>query len=477
MAHHQNVSPVGLRALLLAIVAVTLLSAKDVSAQTPDVGDKQGQGRPTLTVKATADLVEQLSKYKADKDIRPEASLLEPSKVLFLPQRAGESESGQQDRLALEVEFNETFFPYQNPESASDRHFGGGVTKLGITPMYRVRIWKENSAPVRTPSFMPKGTFYWDRLQPRAAGHQWGEAAAGSGVFRSIPVHSLAVTVGHHSNGQDGCIFADASGNGFSADDCPSDPNPVYINRRNGSFSTNYGELSYTYRRFRLRPQDERYDIVHRPIAGLWDKERRSHLSWLIGAAYQWHPPFNTMGAAVDKALRPTFGMHRVRVTVGFDKYRGDRSRPATGLAKIPTRLGETSYRFRAWTEITNKTEDVSNCGPAAPHIYRCAPRVSWGADVTVGLFSKIDGLGIYARLMQAQDYYNLSFFQRKRLRFQAGLSMSLSRGRGRVFPVIAPTVLEAEAADPVGWKASQPAIRNELKQIRKAEGSVGGGR
>ena len=130
------------------------------------------------------------------RDLRPEAFFFESSKVLFLPQvlqNGGHAPSASQERLALEVEFNETIFPYQNRASALDRHLGGVTWAAGLTPMYRVRIWREFSAPVRTPSFMPKGTLQFNYVGPRKAGRQWGDRADGSRGY--VPLTSLMLTL------------------------------------------------------------------------------------------------------------------------------------------------------------------------------------------------------------------------------------------------------------------------------------------
>lgn len=50
-----------------------------------------------------------------------------------------------------------------------------------------------------------------------------------------------------------------------------------------------------------------------------------------------------------------------------------------------------------------------------------CAPRLSWGLDFTIGLWSKADGLGLYTRYTRGQDPYNLSFPQMKDNKFQMG--------------------------------------------------------
>ena len=79
-----------------------------------------------------------------------------------------------------------------------------------ITPQIIIRMYQEESFPVRTPSYMPQITAYYL-------------------LSSKLKVNSLScfAKLAHHSNGQDGIFFLD---NGD-------------INYKNGSFSTNYYEL------------------------------------------------------------------------------------------------------------------------------------------------------------------------------------------------------------------------------------------
>ena len=438
--------------------------------------------------------------YSPNRDLRPEASLMEPSKALFFPHLLSPVPvaGANREALAVEVEFNEAFFPWQNRPSALDLYFGGSTAKFAITPMYRVRILKARSAPVRVPSFMPKGTFFRDFLTPRERGYQWGEGPDGDP--KSITIHTLAATVGHHSNGQDGCLFADASGKGYPTDakeGCPTTPDPatIRINRVNGSFSTNYAEVSYFFRRLRLahRPLDEvctvdargigdvpndrdcdryddRYDVQD-SLNGVWNRQRRAQYSWLVGATFQWNPPFSTFGGALEKPVRAIYGMNRLRVSAAYEKYWGENgyTGPETKrlLPRLVRRFRETGFKTRAWAEVTDKSKNAANCvlGTATDFAPACAPRFSWGVDLTIGLLSKADGLGIYARYMRAQDYYNLAFSQRKENSFQLGLSFSLSRSRGQAFPVLVRSRIDAEKdMNPVAWKVYRQRIKSSLK-------------
>ena len=96
------------------------------------------------------------------------------------------------------------------------------------SPRVRLRMIEADSAPVRTPSYMPKGTFTGIFFR--------GESARRVGVWAAM------LTVGHHSNGQDGCLFTTdqkvTDSRGKST--CIGQPNLAAINKIDGSFSTNF---------------------------------------------------------------------------------------------------------------------------------------------------------------------------------------------------------------------------------------------
>lgn len=370
-----------------------------------------------------------------DRDLRPEAYFFEPSKVLLLPhifRGTGEAPTGSQDRLAVEVEFNETIFPYQRRASPDDRHFGGFTFALGLTPMYRVRIWKERSAPVRVPSFMPRGTAQVNWLDRREPGRQWGERSDGN--RGRVKMTSLMAALGHHSNGQDGCLFADVSGVGFPEDSCPTAPTEIRVNRLNGSFSTNYLQLSVFRAHFSV-PKTATLEATARKRAGLWGDDRRASYAFSYGVTYEWNFPFDTFGGALEKPIRPIYGMNRLRVLGGYERY------PVEGGRRTQPR-----FKVTAWVQLIDNKDRTADCDPAVgSSLTPCAPRVGFGADINVGLGSRVDYLGAYARFYHGQDYYNLSFPQRKQDRLQLGLSFTPGRSRGPAFPTLEQRVLEEE--------------------------------
>ena len=89
----------------------------------------------------------------------------------------------------------------------------GGRFGVELTPKFVVRIFDDESTPVRSPSYMPRATVYVARDV------EWNLASEQPGTFYSI-------RVGHHSNGEDGDFYADGR-----------------IDVDEGSFSTNYVEV------------------------------------------------------------------------------------------------------------------------------------------------------------------------------------------------------------------------------------------
>lgn len=110
---------------------------------------------------------------------------------------------GMKDRLLFEAKVAPNLII-----DCSERH-----TMFVITPKTVLRMFNEFSAPVKTPSYMPRATLYWLPWEPEV----------NSSIFPF-----LSLTVSHHSNGQSGKFFTEDGRN----------------NHENGSFSTNYVDLA-----------------------------------------------------------------------------------------------------------------------------------------------------------------------------------------------------------------------------------------
>jgi len=109
---------------------------------------------------------------------------------------------------------------------------------FSINPDFTVRVRKEKSAGVRTPSFKLGGTLYL-RLSPNTKHYNYAE---------------LGFT--HHSNGQDG----------------PALSSDGTINTLNGNFSTNYLTANYRFGHFTDKETRTKYYGFHHRIGLQWHK-------------------------------------------------------------------------------------------------------------------------------------------------------------------------------------------------------------
>jgi hypothetical protein len=120
-----------------------------------------------------------------------------------------------------------------------------------LTPKVVLRMFNEESTPVRSPSFMP-----------RIAAYFWFQQ-----TVRGTPTFYGSVTLSHHSNGQAGPFFNEDGS----------------INHEDGSFSTNYFEFTVYATGF-----------------------TKQVLGW-SSLGLQWHPGFNE-----DPELRGRYGLLRL---------------------------------------------------------------------------------------------------------------------------------------------------------------------
>jgi hypothetical protein len=250
------------------------------------------------------------------------------------------------------------------------------------TPRVRLRMFNARSAPVRTPSYMPKGTAMLMRLR----GLPNNSVGLFSGMF----------TVGHHSNGQDGCLFETDT---LQGEDCVGPADLNRINLKDGSFSTNYVRLGARYRRTRLRAELEDANGRSRldpsggkestspgtppdPLTNVPDNvappERQvqaGYQEWTVGIDVDLH--FHT-----DKRIEPFYGTRRFEAMAGgamkFPKVCRGR---AAGQASVRY-IGEPPIDGTSWVYQVDGT---------------CT-------------FNDSAGWGLFVRFYKGQDYYNLGF-------------------------------------------------------------------
>jgi hypothetical protein len=235
------------------------------------------------------------------------------------------------------------------------------------SPRVRLRMIEADSAPVRTPSYMPKGTFTVLRFR--------GESARRVGIWAGL------LTVGHHSNGGDGCLFegetkvtVDSKTTCIAAASAAPGLTtaPARINKIDGSFSTNFVRVGARYRRERLEQVSPDEQIGKRAVTVAVDVQQHFH---------------------TDPRVKPLYGTTRGDVALAFATRikRVCRSRLSTGVT--------LSY-------VGGPPDGV---GPLAIQL-----------DGTC-TFTNEGGWGLFARYYGGQDYYNLGFAESIK-RFQFGV-------------------------------------------------------
>lgn len=99
------------------------------------------------------------------------------------------------------------------------RQRGDSKMMMVLTPQIMLRMYNEESYPVKTPSYIPQISFYYLMGYPELAHH--------TTVFARIA---------HHSNGQDGNFYLDGP---------LLDVNEPKINLQSGNFATNFFEFGF----------------------------------------------------------------------------------------------------------------------------------------------------------------------------------------------------------------------------------------
>lgn len=233
----------------------------------------------------------------------------------------------------------------------------GRAYVLTGTPGIRLRMFPSVSSPVRTPSYMPKGTFqYFVVPTPTSAERD---------------IWEFHFTAGHHSNGQDGCLYINE---GRRGEKCPlrSGPlgpilEPSPINRRDGSFSTNYLRGGMNYRHSALRG------------------ESVSELT--AGAELEFHPK-----AFISDRIADLYGRTRPKISGSVA-----RKRPNAPVWTCPSRL-------EGKVDLT--------------YVIGIPDQIPFGDKMSQLIVSaqtscfpfKTRQWGFFARYYRGQDYYNLGF-------------------------------------------------------------------
>jgi hypothetical protein len=235
-----------------------------------------------------------------------------------------------------------------------------------FTPNIRLRMLNTPSNPILPPSYLPKLTFQLAHLRLL---HRADKERAP----RMLAL-GLNVILGHYSNGEDGCFFANQQG---KDPDCTPEEGQLPLNEITGSFSTNL----------------LRFELHGRLGFGV-DPRRVS--AWIVGA--------NTF-YELNSAIGPG-GMSPAQRRVYGNGHWG------VGL------LGEryvNGHRFRLEGALSHPfAETPKQRGTFSVEV---AANPRWAA-----------GFGVFARYVRGQDYYNILFLERISL-FQFGLVFELNPG------------------------------------------------
>jgi hypothetical protein len=343
-------------------------------------------------------------------------------------------------------------------------------------PMVKLRMFvKERSSPVRTPSYMPKGTgqLFWFKLQEQ-----------------KVDLFAAQATVGHHSNGQDGCLFKIQERESEDSDaDCipeiPADRTPSEINRRDGSFSTNYLQFGWRYRHIVLDPAiksekvaQAEYMLQNAVRAGDWPAvlEASARLRTAAGLASNaqelvdgWEARLRravavaaenpksdaardaiidasvALVAAANPVLRTS--SHDVTLGVDLELNPGDgRFLGGAGIdPELKSRYGATRVTLLGGIAARIKGCDRAEGKGSAKYIHRPTDGVpSWAWSVEGQCLFRQTNWGLFARFYSGQDYYNLAFVDDVR-RLQVGMTYSQEGFlRFRAKPVSAAEAREA---------------------------------
>lgn len=247
---------------------------------------------------------------------------------------------------------------------------------LSTTPMVKLRMFAEASSPIRTPSYMPKGNVQFVRMRNVSRAPEDDELARARGPIEMWLID--AIPFGHHSNGQNGCLFTNQSRDANGECAVVDLSHPRAINKVDGSFSTNYIEAGVHYGRLHLDSGESAFQTKR---------------EWRAGFGLQLNPK-GYLGGAIDDELADLYG----RTRVFFEGNMAGRDFSFCGRLE-----GQIQLHY---------IHDVPDTVPSVTTIVEgaCLPR-RWG------------GTGLFVRFYNGQDYYNLGFAG-KTTRLQFGLTL-----------------------------------------------------
>ena len=275
--------------------------------------------------------------------------------------------------MLFEGQLSPNLVIYQNLtrkiEKLDPRAVGEGwhyARALSFDPMVRVRMLQQFSDPVRSPSYIPKLTYQEFFYRARSSSSP------------SVDLLAAQVTLGHHSNGQDGCTFLDQTVvNGESLPQPVNrDASTAAVNTRDGGFSTNFVIVGARFRRTEF------------------NSENRARFDWTIGADLELNPTKFLGDGGLAPELSPLYGPTRLSAIVGA----------ATTFGRL----------CKSRLEVLGSAKYIRG-GPSTVPLVTTTARAAC-------IFSDTGGWGLLVRYYRGQDYYNLGFLQNIS-RFNLGLT------------------------------------------------------
>lgn len=251
-----------------------------------------------------------------------------------------------------------------------------------LTPQMRLRALKVNSAPIRSLSFMPRFTFQYlwaDRV--------WqGNALAGG-----RKVTALSGVIGHHSNGGEGCGFADEvpmphpkTGRETCTSTAPElETRERQFRTEGGDFSTNYIELG-VFRRY-----GSIEDTEYNGLGWNWAVD--------LGLTLQWnHSGDIPLPGGAKGDFAKLYGRWRPRIDGGLTWRFSDKA------------------TARSWVRVENTRGEVPRYNGASGTRWELRAVVQPSARV--GILQALDWLAVGVQHVRGQDYYNAQFVRDIRL-------------------------------------------------------------
>ncbi len=274
-----------------------------------------------------------------------------------------------QQGLILEAQVAPHLYVYESLTKPDGVYLhGGNALAISITPMFKVRIRNQDSAPVQTLSFMPKLNLQYFRLPRKKDDVPW--SGEGSAFWMKGGLFSW----GHHSNGQTECLYQ--PGVPDAGCERPASPAEVTVNYPNGSFSTNYLKLGVFFTRMRL-------GRMRNVGGGRYQEVVQSKTT--LAATLEINPPGLPPGGSMDEPARSLYGANRMGVIVEHEQR----------LERGPVLNG--SWRATGSVEYIDKVEGAGSSR------WRFMAEAAWEPDW-------FRSGGFVARYVHGQDYYNLRF-------------------------------------------------------------------